>query len=347
MSLSSKLRRLLKEDRGVTAVLMALSLTTAIGLTAAATDLGMLYVAKAELQNAADATALAAADTMLGKDGNNNPIAQPYVALASAQQYSGANSVIGISPTLKNPAGSDFTIGYWDPATGAFDPNRTGMGLTDAQDVTAVKILLRRDDQANTPVGTYFAAIFGINSVNLTASSTAFVGYSNQVPVGAMPVPIAVWASKVSNGSGPFCGDVLTIGQNSGDYWTSFFDAPASTPAVDAYACGCKHSPLVKVGDSIQITNGNQSNNTFGDLQDQFNAHKVNGIWSVVLPVIADGYSHGAAPVVGFATFNVTAVHKAPAKDVVGTLACGVVVPNSPTGGPNYGARASASKMVR
>lgn len=50
---------------------------------------------------------------------------------------------------------------------------------------------------------------------------------------------------------------------------------------------------------------------------------------------------------VGFATFTITQVNKAPKKDVVGSLACGVMVPGSVGGGANYGARAGASSLVR
>lgn len=292
MARTGKLTRLLREERGATAIFFTVFLTFALGLMGAAVDLGALATAKAQLQSAADAAAIAAADTMIGMS-NNTPIGQPYTALASAQTYAAANQALGVSLQLKNPPGADFTIGYWNPTTGAFQAGLTGMGITNANDLTGVQVTVRRDTSANTPVSTYFASIFGLNQVSLTATSTAFLGYPSQVPAGAMAMPIAVSQSLASNASGPTCGTVLSIGQNSGSYWTSFFDSPCSNPAVDAYANGSKQAPLVNVGDSINITNGNLSNNTFGDLQAQFNAHAVGGQWTVVMPVIDDGCSHG------------------------------------------------------
>ncbi len=341
------LKRLWQEDRAATAALVALLITSLVGFTALAVDLGMLLTAKAQVQNAADSAALAAVDTMLAMDAQQNTIAQPTVALESAETFSSANQAMGVSLNLKDPPGDDFIIGYWDPEAGDFDYNRTGLGISNPDDLTGVRVTVRRDEQANTPVSTIFAKIMGVSEVAVKATSTAFLGYPGKVPKGAMLMPIAVSRSLATNGDGPNCGEELSIGQTSGSYWTSFFTWPASNPNVDDYACGCLKSPEVKVGDSINITNGNLSNNTFGDLQDLFNAHETGGQWNVILPVIEDGYSHGSAPVVGFAAFTVTEVNKAPQKNVIGVLACGIMVPNSTTGGQNFGARASTGKMAR
>jgi len=101
----SRIVRLIKEERAATAVLFTVFLTAMVGLLGAAVDLGALYTAKAQLENAADAAALAAANTMLGTDANNNAIAQPGVGLASAQTYSAANQALGVSLQLKSPLG--------------------------------------------------------------------------------------------------------------------------------------------------------------------------------------------------------------------------------------------------
>lgn len=53
-------------ERGAVAIVVALSLTLLIGCLALVLDLGRLYIAKAELQNAADAAALAAAHRLDG-----------------------------------------------------------------------------------------------------------------------------------------------------------------------------------------------------------------------------------------------------------------------------------------
>jgi Flp pilus assembly protein TadG len=329
--------------------LVAVSLTATIGLTASAVDLGMFYVAKAELQNAADAAALAAADTMVSYDANGNASTATGTALASARTISGANQAIGVNVPLKDPAGSDFTIGYWDTTTGDFDPNRTGMGILNPDDLTGVRVKIRRDDQANTPLDTYFAGIVGLRTLNLTATSTAFLGWSGQVPAGTVDLPIAVAASAITNNNLPDCGKSLTFHSENDENseWTTFFTSPANNPNVDAYVTGDLEIPELKVGDQVNVINGNLSNSTFDDLKTRFDQNAVGGVWTVQLPVVTWDANSTVATISGFCNFSITEVRGAPDKDLTGTLACQMVIPNSSTGGGNYGTRATTSRMVR
>lgn len=57
-----------------------------IGIAGLALDLGQLYVAKAELQNAADACALAAAQSLSGSDGKQLQIGEA-AGLTTAQRH--------------------------------------------------------------------------------------------------------------------------------------------------------------------------------------------------------------------------------------------------------------------
>ena len=56
-------------QRGVTAILVALLLVVLVGFTALAIDIGHLVLARNELQNAADAGALAGARFLYNEDG--------------------------------------------------------------------------------------------------------------------------------------------------------------------------------------------------------------------------------------------------------------------------------------
>ncbi|MFH1035585.1 MAG: pilus assembly protein TadG-related protein [Pseudomonadota bacterium] len=349
-TLLSRLARLVREERGATAVLFTVFLTAMVGMMGAAVDMGALYAAKSQLQNAADAAALAAANTMLGIDVNNRAIAQPGTALTTARTFSAANQALGVSLQLKNPVGSDFTIGYWDDSTATFDPNRSGLGITNPDDLTGVLVKVRRDNSANTPVATFFASIVGIRRVELSAQSTAFLGFPGSVPAGTVDLPIAVLASAIGNGNGPVDGMPLTFHSN-GDQsaeWTTFFTWPANNPNVDKYVTGELPIPAIKVGDEINLTNGNLSNGTFHDLQSRFEANAVNGQWQVTLPVIGHvGCGANQSEVVGFTTFVITEVLAAPQKLVNGFIRTQTVVTDSTTGGGNYGARAAVAKLVR
>jgi len=59
-----KIARPIRGERGSILVITALSLVALVGFVGLALDLGHLYVVKTELQNAADAAALAAAEMM-------------------------------------------------------------------------------------------------------------------------------------------------------------------------------------------------------------------------------------------------------------------------------------------
>ncbi len=348
--LPSNLRRLLHEERAATAVLFTVFLTAMVGLMGAAVDMGALYTAKAQLQNAADAAALAAANTMLGTNAQNLAVAQPGTALSTAQAFSADNQALGVNLPLKRPLGSDFTIGYWDSSTGAFDPSRTGLGITNPDWLTGVQVKVRRDNSANTPIHTFFAGIVGLKQVELTAQSTAFLGFPGQVPSGVVDLPIAVLSSAIGNGDGPVDGQPIVF-HSSGDQngeWTTFFTWPANNPNVDKYVDGTLPIPGLKVGDEINLTNGNLSNNTFQDLKDRFEANAVNGQWQVTLPVIGHvGCGANQSAVVGFTTYVITDVQLAPQKRVDGFIKTQTVVTDSSTGGGNYGARAAFSSLVR
>jgi hypothetical protein len=328
-----KLRRLFRQERGVVAPLAAVSLVALLGLTGAAVDLGALYSARGELQNAADAAALAAANTMLAYNSNNLAFAQPDVAL-----------------NLRQPLGDDFIIGFYDHQAGEFDPSRVGLSLNDPDDLTAVRVTVRRDEQANQPVRTFFSAIVGVREVGLSASSTAYLGYAASTPSGGVTIPIAVdeTALRPPGDGDPYCGKSITFHSENDENgsWTTFFDWPASSSKVDDYVCGCEDAPALKVGDMINITNGTLSNNVFSHLRDRFNHEKSGGQWTVTLPVYKSGGNSGAVEVVGFTNRVITEVRAAPDKDVTGFLQCGTVVPKSATGGIDFGARATFSRLV-
>lgn len=66
----------IRKERGVVAVLVALTMAVLIGSVGFALDLGKLYVAKTELQNSADACALAAARELSGANTNQLTLAE-------------------------------------------------------------------------------------------------------------------------------------------------------------------------------------------------------------------------------------------------------------------------------
>ena len=87
--------RLGREEKGAVAVVVGLLLTGILALASASIDLGVMYSAHGELQNAADAAALAAADTLIILDEDNHTVATPDVATSTAKTLAGANLAHG------------------------------------------------------------------------------------------------------------------------------------------------------------------------------------------------------------------------------------------------------------
>ncbi|MEW5912099.1 MAG: TadG family pilus assembly protein [Thermodesulfobacteriota bacterium] len=348
-----KLNRLCRQDRAAVAVIVALLLSSLLAMVAAGVDLGLLYTTKGELQNAADAAALAGAATLISWDASEQVSAQSDTALATAQQVALANQAGGVNLTL---LAQDVTLGLWVTTSGQFDPNHIGAS-SNPDYLTACRVVLRRDSLANGPVSTLFAGVVGLPQVPVTATATAQLGYANDVPTGSVDLPIAIKREAISGADGPICGKTITFHSENDENseWTSFFVSPANDPNVKKYVDGTWQTPALAVGDQINVINGNLSNNTFAALADRFQSEGVdtNGdgeadSWSVLLPVISDdGGGASTATVVGFAHAVITQVRTAPDKDMVATLQCGMVAPGSTTGGGNYGTRAATPKLVK
>ena len=85
-----------RRDDGAVLVMVALMMTMLLGVGALVIDLGALYVEKRELQNGADAAALAIAQGCAGGNcGAPNDIAKRYVDLNARDRASGVEQVCG------------------------------------------------------------------------------------------------------------------------------------------------------------------------------------------------------------------------------------------------------------
>lgn len=344
--------RRLRGERGAVAAMAAVMLTGLVGMVGLSVDLGMLYVAKSELQNAADAAALAGADSLVGSNGSGEAVAQPETAVNMAKEVSLANQALKVSLTLLD---QDITMGLWDFALGDFDPAHIGPS-GDPDELTAFRAKVRRDETANTPVPTFFAGLLGLAQAEVSATSVALLGWAGSAPEGTVDLPIAVKADALNDGNGPLCGNALEFHDegNENAEWTTFFTWPTNDPAVRQYITGAQPSPPLQVGDEISVINGNLSNHAFADLRSRFLAEgdDTDGDgeadwWPVTLPVMEPNGSSTSATVAGFANMIITGVSPAPDKNITGFLLCGMVQDGSVTGGGNYGTRADAPKLVQ
>jgi len=137
------LRRLLGNDKGAAIALVALSMVALISAVALAVDVGMLVTARTEAQRVADSSALAGAGILALDPNAEGPARLEAINFAARNTIRGEVAVV-------LPA--DVTV--------------------DLVESTVTVQVIRTEDRG-TPVGTFFARIFGVDAVNVTAIATA------------------------------------------------------------------------------------------------------------------------------------------------------------------------------
>lgn len=155
---------MIKNEKGVSAVIVALLLVVFLGIGALAIDIGYLAVVKNECQNAADAAALAGARQMGENYGSSN-VDLTLNVVEIAQQIGQANRV-----DTKNLAVDNMVIqlGHWDA------PNSTIITPSNAPDTVCVEVK-RESGLTSGPIGTFFAKAppIGKSNYNVSAKSCA------------------------------------------------------------------------------------------------------------------------------------------------------------------------------
>ncbi|HEY7330346.1 MAG TPA: pilus assembly protein TadG-related protein [Gemmataceae bacterium] len=166
--------------RAAVAPIAALLMGFMVGMLAFSIDIGYICSVQAELQDAADAAALAAAQQL------QNPFVAYYSPGQTQQQQiyltvttdtSNSSSPIPTAQrfALYNQAGgayirvqsSDVSFDYYDGTT--FQTPSYASNLFP----NTVTVTTRRDSNANGSLGLFFASVFGISSIDLTATASA------------------------------------------------------------------------------------------------------------------------------------------------------------------------------
>jgi Flp pilus assembly protein TadG len=174
-------------ERGAITPILAVSMAMALGLMALTVDLGQLFVGKNELQNIADAAALAGAKKLIqAKDPNNPGLAAVYCseAITTAQAIAAENRSSGAAMTV---TGADVTVGQWNLTTGTF--TRTGCSAN-PMEVTAIQVTVRRDGTDNPSLGATFGNMVG-GSATMNTSATA-VAYLGLAGTSSLSIPFGV-----------------------------------------------------------------------------------------------------------------------------------------------------------
>jgi Flp pilus assembly protein TadG len=108
-------REFIKQTGGAAAVIIALILVVLIGMASLAIDMGQLYTVRNQLQNVADAAALAGV-AQLVQDQNGEAVRNSDLAHQAALQVAQSQSNLDGLPSVAEGSRNDLTIhfGVWD-----------------------------------------------------------------------------------------------------------------------------------------------------------------------------------------------------------------------------------------
>jgi Flp pilus assembly protein TadG len=232
----SKMAPVLRDQQGAYAIIIGLLLIVFLGFLALAIDMGYLWVAQNELQNAADAGALAGALSLINEDGSINTNAN-QIAYDAATANKSTRKDVEVHP-------GDVQRGHWSVATRTFTPNPNTTQVdfwsqteeeldANVNFINAVRVVTRRQD---IPVDLFVAGILGHDSKVVTTDAVAYVGFvGNQEPFG-VDMPIAICAEALE-ASDDLCTYGRMIGGEGGEAsetgaWTDL--APCDGGASDA-----------------------------------------------------------------------------------------------------------------
>ena len=264
----------IRGEGGIVAVLVALMMVMLLGFVPIVVDLGYSFVVANEVQNIADASALAGArqlgaiySSLSGPDqatyvcNDTSPIKVAAKDVASKNHAGGKENILVHD--------SDIIIGHWDGSS--FTPSLS--------QPDAVKVIARRDETANGPIKTFFAKLMGTDSLDVSKDAiAALTGQGNSEPE-EIEIPIGI--SSYFFEPGNFCNDYIKFSPtNDPDAcagWNSFDESPSNDQTIRAILDGEIEAPATTTNptdtdrvSAFNFVGGDLSTQTFDKLLTRF-----------------------------------------------------------------------------
>lgn len=312
-----RLSAFLVNQEGAIAIVVALLFPVLLGLGALAVDIGHIVLVKAQLQNAADAGALAGGMGLLPFTGTPPQPNWPQ-AQAQATLYVTKNSADG-----QPLSACQSQLLYWNFVTNSLRPTQQN-----ANDAPVIQVTVTKSETSgNGPVQLMFAPIWGIFTSDVSATARAMLSGASSVPT-ASAFPLAINQSVVNKYWDKQPPVTINIGSGGlGGQWTSFLINANDVPTIRGLLDKGNPSPL-QVGDSIYIQPGKKAS-LYG-----YAAEKIGR--TVLLAVVGDDYqSKTYTPILGFAAFLIKGTDQG-GKTISGYFTP-YQSPQSSPGGPAYG----------
>ena len=294
----------MNNPNGAVAIIVALTLLFIIGFAALAIDVAHLSVVRNELQNAADAGALAGARVLYNNSGTSVNVGANQEAYDTGIANKSENVPVEINWTGGNSG--DVQRGHWSFATKTFTPNASTAPVVlwnrssaeldaDPDFINAVRVVTRRE---STPALSFFARIFGHDSFQLSAEAIAYIGFAGTLLPYDVEQPIAICEDTILIDGEYSCniGRMINSGQNVASNetggWTSFSQDDACTGGTNAQevknlVCGDGNPDSLQLGVTT-ATNGGDIQSAFNQLITCWATESMGKTqpWNVTLPVV-------------------------------------------------------------
>lgn len=248
---------------GAVIIIVAASLVLLIAIAALAIDIGQLYASRNELQNAADAAALAAC-RKLGEVHKSGVALDEAVIKNVAIDVAAENVAAGESISI---SGDSIEVGCWNAEELSFKEDCSNSAWSTMKK-NAVKVVAGRTGENG--ITTFFARVIGIDQVAVSADATAALSGLSKIDEGEL-IPVGIsdywyqydWASEGKE----FCGQPIKFrptGNMEGCAgWHTFEMSPSNTDTLRGIFEGMLSTtptPEASTEDYIVPTGGNISN---------------------------------------------------------------------------------------
>jgi hypothetical protein len=351
------------EQHGAIAVVAALMLAMLIGFGALTLDLSYAFLVRNELQNAADATALAAAACLYPRTecGNLGTLAPDWLtATQKANDFISNNKANGLALSS-----AQLDYGYWNikgtPAGLQLLPYTPGLN-----DSAAIKVKISKESGKNGGASpTFLAGIFGMSGLPVAASSVAIItSPSNAKPGAVFPIAIskciydnfwntAVGLPKMASATNPPGFDLpqiigqpyffkLTSSYSAGPcesgQWSSLEIDSNDVPTINALI-SAGNAITIAIGDKVWVQTGSKT--ALYATVESCSAEGDRSCEYVILPVVQDISTHAYNPVVGFACVHILLAVGSSGKYMKAQMSADAAkcqIAGSNGGGPKYGA---------
>lgn len=318
---------LINNEKGATIVYVALTLGMLIMFTALAIDVNHLYAVRNELQDGADAGALAGASVLFNSAGNlDHEGARTEAKRITKANKTGNTSIFEENITVETGHWSftnrKFTAAVNDPLQTDWQERPFAQLDIDTNFINAVRV---QADRPDTP--SFFARILNFEKFFVSNDAVAYIGFAGTLHPGEIDRPIAICKDAILKNDAYSCtmGRMLNSGGNANTamtaMWTNYSQPCSTASSSDMQdltkICSAGNPNTITFDQGIGSQNGVQDN-IFSNVTDCWikaadsNSDGIpDTLWSLLLPVIDCGVSNTCAPLVGAVEVNVVwIIHK-------------------------------------